>query len=441
MGICLAACQAVPTLVPSPVPPTASPAPTATPAPPAGVLWVDPTQDLGPISRLALGANHGPWSELGPGNLEPAKQLGVGFLRWPGGRWGDTNDIQTYMLDLYVMQAQMMGAEPSVVVRLPNSSPEQAAALVRYANVEMKYGITYWSIGNETSLYEKDSELKGLGLDAVKSAQRYHEFAVAMKAVDPTIKLYGPDTHQFKGDPNFDPKDSAGRDYLQEFLKVNADIVDIVTVHRYPFYGKATVADLLGNTPEWDTLLPNLRRVVKDVTGKDLPVGVTEYNSDASSITSGPATPDSFMGALWLADVQGRLLRHQPELLAFFQLKNDNGGLGLMTAYSLRPSYYVFQLYKRFGNHLLAANSPEDLVSVFAAKKDDGSVTAILVNRGAAALTRPLQLEKGDTLKLAEMYLFDQDHPKAEAQTPPAFKNGDPLALPAYSVLELIFKP
>ena len=445
VSLTLGGCQApaTPTASPTVTPaPTATPAPTETPAAPPGVFWVDPGQDLGVISPFVMGANHGPWADFSPDNLEPAKQSGVTFLRWPGGRWGDVSDIQPYQIDWFIKEAKMMQAEPSVSVRLPGGSPQAAAALVRYANVDMGYGIKYWSIGNEPSLYESDTEMQGLGgLDAVSTAQQFHAIALAMKAVDPTIKLYGPDIHQFMGDPALNPKDKAGRDYLEKFLKVNADVVDVVTVHRYPFLGQATPETLMADTPKWDTLLPDLRRIVKTVTGKDLPVGVTEYNSDPSSIVSGEATPDSFLSGLWLVDIQGRLIRHQPELLAFFQLKSSSGGLGMMTSFDLRPSYYAYQLYKRFGNHLLAAQSPDELASVFAAKKDDGTVTLILVNRSTAAITKPLQLAQGGALKLAEAYLFAKDHPTADAITLPAFKNGDAVTLPAYSALELIFRP
>lgn len=454
LSLSLAACQAEVSITPTP---TVSPAPsatpaftatpelTATPAPPVDAFWVDPSQDLGAINPYVLGANHGPWSDLGPGNIEPAKVSGITFLRWPGGAWGDQNDLRSFSIDLYIGQARMMGAEPSITVRLPGNTPDQAAAVVQYVNVEKQYGVRYWSIGNEPSLYEGDVFLKGQAWDAVSYAKRWREFALAMRAVDPTIKLYGPDTHQFKGDPAFDPKDSQGRDYLREFLKVNADLVDIVSVHRYPFSPcltckPLTPADLLANTPEWDDIIPNLRRVVKEVTGKDMPVGVLEYNSNTANVATAQASPDSFPNAIWLADVLGRMIRHRPDMLAYWLLKSTGAGHGLMDSYNLRPTYYIFQIYKRFGNHLLAAHSPEDMVSVFAAKKDDGTVTVILVNRGETAATKPLKLEKGDALKLAEVYLFDKGH-NAESVAPPAFANGSPVELAGASATLLIFKP
>jgi hypothetical protein len=412
---------------------------------PSGVMVIDTASDLGEISPYVLGVNYGPWAGLGVNNLEPAKNAGITFLRWPGGNWGDRNDIQPWMVDNYITQAKMMNAEPSFTLRLPGSTPEAAAGWVRYVNIEKQYGVKYWSIGNEPSLYEADTSLGDQAMDAVTAAKRWREFAQAMKAVDPTIILYGPDTNQFTGDPAFDPKDSAGKDYLREFLKLNADLVDIVTVHRYPFpscrtCGPPSKAELLANTPEWDDIIPSLRRVIKEVTGKEMPVGIMEWNSNWSNVSGAETSPDSFLGALWTADVLGRMIRQRPELLAYWTLKTGtpDAGHALMTSFTNRPSYYAYQIYKRFGNRLLAANADDPMVSLFAAKRADGAVTAIFVNRGDAAVKMILRLEKGESLALTEAWLFDETH-NAEAFEPPAFQSGDPVELAPLSVTLLVF--
>ena len=452
LGLNLTACQAKPPVTPAPtaIPAaTSTPALTATPVPPPDAFWVDPGQDLGPISKFVLGANNGPMFFLGSANIEPAKNSGIAFLRSNGGTAADRIDIQPFWIDLLMNEARLMGAEPSIMVPLLAGSPEKAAAIVQYANIEKQYGIKYWTIGNEPNEYPKDPALQSRGFNAVTSAQIWHDFAVAMKAVDPTIKLYGPDLGQYKkGDPDFDPKDKQGRNYLREFLKINGDIVDIVTVHRYPFTVcqgcknpvPTTPAGLLANTPEWDNIIPDVRSVVKEVTSKELPVGVTEFNSVNTNLHSSDLSPDGFYNAIWLADVMGRMIRHRPDILAYWLLKSTDAGHGLMDSYNLRPTYYVFQLYKHFGNHLLAANSPDDLVSVFAAKRDDGSVTVILVNRSEAVVKRPLRLESGDALTLSEAYLLDKDH-QASAVALLAYKNGDPVEVPGYSASLFIFKP
>src|SRR6266702_2536772 len=67
---------------------------TNTPAAPANVLWVDTTHDLGLISKFTLGANYGAFSQIGAGNIDSVKNSGITLLRWPGGHWGDQNDVR-----------------------------------------------------------------------------------------------------------------------------------------------------------------------------------------------------------------------------------------------------------------------------------------------------------------------------------------------------------
>ncbi|MBK9926474.1 MAG: hypothetical protein IPP66_14460 [Anaerolineales bacterium] len=442
----LAACQG--TLAPETEP---SSLPSATATPPENVFWIDPSQDQGEVGKFVLGANHGPWTDLGVANLEPTKALGLAFLRWPGGNWGDQNDVQTYQIDNYILQARMLGTEPSITVRLLNGTPEQAAEIVRYTNVEKGYGVKYWSIGNEPDLFV----LRDSVWTPEYYANRWREFAVAMRAVDPSIQLYGPEISAFLGDADYyDPReyiyvdsvklDITKRDYLTEFLKVNIDLVDIVAVHHYPFPKSnsdsvPTWANLRDNTPEWDRIVPNLRRIIKETTGTEKPVGVTEFNSNASDAIGSETSTDSFLNAIWLADVLGRMIRTQPDVLAYWLLKNNYAGHGLMSSFDLRPTYYVYQLYKQFGNQLLMASSPEEYVSLFAAKRDDGAVTAIFVNRGDQPVDKPLEIAMGDALNLTDVYLFDAEH-NAEKMELPSFENGDAVHLPAYSVTLYILK-
>ena len=129
---------------------TWTPAPTPVP----GVLAVDAGQELGPINPLVYGTNYGPWMPIRPETLPLAERAGLTLLRYPGGEWGDTNNLEPYQIDSFVALARKMGAEPYIHVRLPGGTPEQAVALIRYANEEKGYTIRYWSIGNEPSIYQ-----------------------------------------------------------------------------------------------------------------------------------------------------------------------------------------------------------------------------------------------------------------------------------------------
>ena len=124
--------------------------------------------------------------------------------------------------------------------------------------------------------------------DTERLNQEWRAIALAMKAVDPTIKLIGPELHQWGIDPSSTLKDSAGRDWMDEFLKVNGDLVDVVSVHRYPLWKSSgqevTIDELRANLPEWNKLVLYLEQVTKAITGRDLPVAFTEVKGGARTV-------------------------------------------------------------------------------------------------------------------------------------------------------------
>ncbi len=382
-------------------------------------LRVDAGQPLGAISPYVYGTNFGPWVALRPETLPLAHDAGVSVLRYPGGAWGDKNDLQNYQIDQFMQLARDMGAEPFIHVRFPDSTPEAAAALVRYANVEKEYAIRFWAIGNEPSLYEAE----GLAWTATGYSQAWREFYVAMKAVDPDITILGPEIHQFTGTPDVDPVDSEGNDWLRTFLAINGDLVDMVSVHRYPFPNNAertpaSVADLRANAPAWDDVAVRLRETVQEISGRDIPIAFTEVNSHWSRAVGGEATPDSLYSALWWGDVLGRLIRQRVEMVNHFLLvSGSESGFGMLGRYEARPTYFTYQMYKRFGHELVAADSGIAGVSVYAALRDDGSLTVMVINLTDQAITAPLELRNFDATEPAAVWLFDAEHAAVETGT------------------------
>lgn len=414
--------------------PTFTPIPTAAP----GVLSVDAAQDLGAVSPYLFGSGYGPWVALRPEVMPLAEAAGVSVIRYPGGEWGDSNDLTPLQIDQFVDLARRLGAEPYIHVRLPESTPEKAAEMVRYANIEKGYAIKFWSIGNEPSLYQgRDDRAEW---DAAHFNTEWRKFATAMKAVDPAILLLGPETHQFTGDPGYDPKDKAGADWMVEFLKANGDMVDMVTFHRYPFPNNAertaaTIDELRANPPQWDEIIRRLHALIREHTGRDLPVGVTEVNSHWSRAINGEATPDSHFSAIWLADVLGRLMRQKVEMVNQFLLVSgqDQNGFGLLDRYAPRPAYFVYPMYKMFGRSLVYANSDDPLVSVYAARRDDGRLTLMVINLGDETVTKPLRLEGFSPAGLAEVWRFDTEH-QAEQIARQVIADNAQLTLPPQSM-------
>ncbi len=375
-----------------------------------GGLLVDAGQPRGPISPYVYGANYGPLSALTVELIPQAQASGITFLRFPGGRWGDLNDIQPSQIDMFIRTARMVGAEPNIHVRLENGTPEQAAELVRYTNLEKEYNVRYWSVGNEPNLFDDYT--------TIDHNTQWRAIAEAMLEVDPEIILIGPDVSQWAGIPEVDPLDPEGRDWLREFLLANGDMVDIVTVHRYPFprnmaYPVTTIEDLRGNVTQWSAILPSLRAVIEETTGRtDLPVAITEANSHWSGTIRGEATPDSHFNAIWWADVLGRLINEQPAIVAYYELQTQDarGGWGILARFEVRPTYYTYQLYQRFGSELLYADSTVDQVSVYASRRDDGALTLMVINLADEAQTVPLDIQGFTPGDAVEAYRLDPEH-------------------------------
>ena len=99
---------------PTPEPtPTPAPTPTPLPVPGAGKLYVDPQVDLGSISPYVYGTNHGIWTAVPLDMMPVALDAGITVLRWPGGAWGDRNQIQKFQVDQFIDFCEQMGAIPT----------------------------------------------------------------------------------------------------------------------------------------------------------------------------------------------------------------------------------------------------------------------------------------------------------------------------------------
>ncbi|HKY54076.1 MAG TPA: hypothetical protein VJM08_07225 [Anaerolineales bacterium] len=395
---------------------------TVIPTPIPDVLYVNPSHSLGPISPLIYGSNYGPWLVVSFEMLPAAYDSGVTILRFPAGSWGDQNNVATYQIDQFMAFAQKVGAKAMFNVRLLDGTPEQAAEMVRYTNIEKKYNVQYWGIGNEPTLYNGQVKNRGETYDVERFNREWRIFAEAMKKVDPTIKLVGAEINQFSHDytpgatTNFSERDET---WFIEFLKANADLVDVVSFHRYPFprtnvSGPASIEELRQNAKEWDKIIIHARELIHQYTGRDLPIGITEFNSHYSQSVGGEATPDSHYNAIWLADVIGRLIKNGVYMANHWLLasKGGLGGWGLVGDWDTHPSYYVYQLYKKFGSELVYSSSDDPDLSIYAARRADGALTVLVINLGLEEKTKAIRIESQDQVR-AETWLFDPSH-KAE---------------------------
>lgn len=402
--------------------------PTASATADSGALTVQADQTIGSISPFVYGVNDGPWA-LVPDNLQALSgQVGATYLRYPAGNWGDQHDLQPFLVDLFIASARQRHAEPTISVRLKGGTPDDAAALVQYTNIQQKYGVHYWSIGNEPDLYPNYT--------VDQYVRDWRAMAVAMRAVDPSILFVGPDISQYPA--TADAYGQKFRDWLSAFLKADGDLVSIVSIHRYPFpaamNAPATTIDQLRQNPaEWDTIIPDLRQVIKAALGHDLPVGVTEVNSHWSPAKGGPADPDSFFHAIWWADALGHLIRQQVAVVAYFTLYTGaTDASGLIGPSGVRPTYYVYSLYQHLGNQLLGSASTDASVTITAARRADGALTLLVINPADQDKALPISISGQAITGAVTLWRLDASHNAQSLGTTDEISKGT-LHLPAQS--------
>ncbi|MCE2849724.1 MAG: hypothetical protein LW717_00775 [Chloroflexaceae bacterium] len=402
-----------------------------TPGPQAGI-FVDAGYRYQPIPTLVYGTNTGPWQTIGFEQRQIAQDTKIAMIRWPGGNWGDENDVTPLMVDEYMQLCTQIGATPSIHVRLFGGTAEKAAELVRYTNITKQYAVRYWAVGNEPDLFVKNRGASQYGI--AEYVRDFIAFRAAMKAVDPTIVVMGPELSQFGPNESY-PRDATGEYWLRGFLKAVPD-VEMVSLHRYPFGERAVTRDMLAaDPPSWTESIAFVRQLMRDTIGKEIPLAITEANSDWSGRVDDVAGTNSWANALWWAEVLARLIAADCQIVNQFCMGAiQSQGIGLFGPVSYNsgplPTFEVYRLMQKLGGIRLHASIDDARAHVLAAQRDDGILTLLFVNQQSQARTLPITLANAQPRGLARVWRFSDANPVAQSDD---IDITLPVQWPAYS--------
>jgi hypothetical protein len=343
-------------------------------------------------SSLLQGVNYWSWV-VSYGNqvagTEPTiAALKPGLMRL-GGTNADNSTPQAYsnaVIETAVAYARAIGAEPLIQVPVLEGADgnvptaQTAADIVSYLNVTKSLGVKYFSIGNEPDIYVDGGHLASYSVD--QYCQTFSAFADAMKQVDPTIRIVGPD---------FSWKYQLGtaNDWMTAFLTNCKTQVDVVVVHRYPLDPAATTqANAQADAAAFRTTLTSLRSALDAQGMTATPLGITEANitwdGDPAKSTL-PASPGTFLAGMWTADVHGVALEQQLWTLAYWSI-SEGWTLGMLNGTTPRPAYYALKLYAdHFGPTVIATSGAPSGVSAYASRNAGNTGTdAVIVNWNAS---------------------------------------------------------
>ena len=397
----------------------AAPARAATPT---VTVNVNADEGLGTVPDVAYGVNQAVWD--GNMNTQASVDLlgraGVRMMRYPGGSYGDGYHWQTNTVsgggyvapgtdfDSFINTTKAIGAQALLIANYGSGTPDEAAGWVRYANVTKGYGVKYWEIGNEVygdGYYGADWELDN---HASKGPAAYAtnvvDYAKAMKAVDPTVKVgvvltlpnSWPDGVVASGDSG---------DWNQTVLPIVGPYMDFAIIHYYPNH--TTAADVLQQVGLLPAELAQVRQQINQYAGPNAPhigIAVTETQSNYQAATQ--------PGALFTADVYFTALENGVFNVDYWDTRNgmpdnnittapdgatDYGDGGMLSSGNCNSAnicepplntpfapYYALQMLSKValpGDTLVKAASDKQLVAVHAARNAGGGLSVELVNK------------------------------------------------------------
>ena len=239
-------------------------------------IFIDSRRSIGPIDRNLFGSFlehlgraiyegiYDPGSKLSDSNgfrkdvIQEIKQLGVPIIRYPGGNfvsgynwldgvgpkqerprvldkaWNSMNSNQ-FGTNEYMAWCKAVGTEPLMGLNLGTGTPEQAAALVEYCNIDKgtkwsdlrrkhgyaePYNVKHWCLGNEM-----DGPWQIGHMTATEYGMRAQDAARQMQYVDHSVKLIAcGSSGPFM--PTYLERD-------REVLEQCYDYVDGLSLHRY----------------------------------------------------------------------------------------------------------------------------------------------------------------------------------------------------------------
>jgi len=402
---------------------------------------VDLRQSL-PISPYLLGANVFPESgtnsvdEANDGFMSYGTQIQNGLrsahiklLRFPGGEWGENHTYSLDQLNAFSNLLAQTGAEGMIQAQLsdPNGQAStlatrasRAGLIVDYMNNKKSiqrtgtyahapfHPVALWTVGNEPDrLVNPDTGKLYTVNDYV---QAFIQFSTVMHQNDPTIKVFGPEISQFYG-LGSGPTDATGKFWMEDFLKgiseyerqhptLGFHLLDGVSFHRYQFSdARQASALLLSSTSEWDYTLPPLRQLIRQDFGRDLPIAITEVNTNPGS-----TVPSRQFATGWWADTLGRLMNSQVEYAAFFSAEGVNTPYPLFTMNSPRsigglqetPMLRVMQLFTHLQSNVVPVQVQREPVSVYVTQDDTHSTVSLLfINKSGSSQLAQVSSESG----------------------------------------------
>lgn len=245
--------------------------------------------------------------------------------------------------DLFFQSGVTQGIPAVIPIAMLYDTPPNAAAEVRYIE-NHKYPVAYIEMGEEAD---------GQYISPEDDAALYIQYAKALRAVDPNLKLGGPSFEGVNDDIVTWPDDAGRTSWLGRFLfylKQHHAMQELqfFSFEHYP-YEPCHIP--------WSSLYnePTLVRHIIDVWHDDgLPAKMPMFITESNLSSSTSETYEDIFSGLWLADYIGSFLADGGNGVYYFhylplQLERGcNGSEGTFGMFTVNPDYSIRQPLAQF---------------------------------------------------------------------------------------------
>jgi alpha-N-arabinofuranosidase len=406
-------------------------------------VTVDATKPIRVVDDRMFGVNTAVWDGVFSDSQTLATLQGMDakFLRYPGGSSADdyiwTNNKSTEGasagstdFDQFAAQALAIKAQVVITTNYGTGTPALAASWVQYSNVQKGYGFKYWEIGNECyGSWEDDTQ--AVAHDPYTYAMQAVQYMNAMRAVDPTIKIgvvavpgedaFANNTSHPATNPVTKAVHNGWTPVMLATLAAQGVYPDFLIYHNYEQNAgqendslllQTEVAATVGNNT-WRGAATDLRGQLTDYlgsSGSHIELVCTENNS----VSTNPGKQStSIVNGLYYADSVANLMQTEINGMVWWDLHNgagtagnnssslygwrnfgdygvENGGANSAdpVSHDKYPAYYIYELLSHFargGDTVLTATSNNPLLSAYATKRTDGTMSLLVINKSPTA--------------------------------------------------------
>jgi hypothetical protein len=407
----------------------------AAPAPALTHLNINANQTIRTADARWFGLNTAVWDSYfdTTATSNALQELGCLSLRFPGGSLSDNyydwvtgkdgNTSRPTKWPNFMHIATNAGVQAFITVNYGTGTSNKAADWVKSANITNHCNFKYWEVGNECyGSWETDTNT--VAHDPYTYATRAAGYITLMKAADPTIKVGvvavpGEDSYSNNAaHPTVNPRTGVTHcgwtPVMLARLKSLGATPDFLIHHVYPqstsshpTTGTDSDALVLQSTAGWASDAADLRQQLTDylgTAGAGVELVCTENNSDSGAVGR---QLTSIVNGLYLADSMSQLMKTEFNAYTWWDLRNGQGNDGSFdsTLYGWRtygdegiinangnpgvdryPVFYGFKMMKYFvrpGDTVLGATSDYLLLSAYAARKANGALALLVINKDA----------------------------------------------------------